>query len=144
MAYFSNVSAGDTTFRIDRAVERRIAQLPEAATHALADALVEEEIRRAPRGRTGQLAKNIRAKKGKPKRKDLNVYYVGTRTRGKVVSKSGRRHGYGAAVEFGHFMRKANGMPTRWVPAQPYARPAREAVAGKVDPILKAAGIPLT
>jgi len=156
-------------FNIDDAVARRIAALPDAALEALALAMKGKAEANAP-VLTGMLKAGIRAWRVKPRGSNPNqkrYWKIGSYTRrklgpGKLVeamhkgkkvyrsSESGRRvnpmsqrRGYGAPVEFGHFMRKANGMPTRFIPAKPFLRPARVWTAANVDSILTAAGVPL-
>jgi len=135
--------SADVEFRIDPIVAARINDLPENCAEALAQAMGKKARELAPRD-TGAMAQKLWVKRRRGGRKDSKeVWSVGTRTKGKVVSKSGRKRGYGAPVEFGHYMRNSNRMATKWVKPKPFLRPARVWVAQNVDMILKAAGVPL-
>ena len=151
-------------FEIDPVVAARISQLPEDCLKQLAISMAAHARRLAPVD-SGELKAGIKAYKAKG-RFGNRYYKVGTFTRPKLAgartymgSKDGKavlryegsgrrarasiRRGYGAPVEFGHYMRDSNRMATKWVKPKPFLRPARVWTAQNVDMILKSAGLPL-
>lgn len=120
---------------LDELREVLLRRLPEAlqgkalqATLAKAAAPIVKAARGLAPAKTGRLRRAIYSFRDRDSKRTYEARLISVR-RGKKLQKSGRDAYYWKFVEFGHMTRRGRGKegPPRFVPAQPFMRPAFEA-----------------
>lgn len=134
---FGSEKTASVEFRVDAETERRINALPQECASKLARAVRDTAARLAPK-KTGVLSRYIRVSsptKRMLQRGNFAHAYVKTYTRRRRPSTF--RKGYGAAVEYGHFIRRKDRTPTKYVRPRAFLGPALLQTVGRTGELLQ-------